>query len=94
MLNVLVKDLTSDVIKYIHKESTKVSNRKRIHDILNMVITIALEKIQPYLYAIMALLVIMFLINCFQFYYYIAYIVNVRYINDLHKNLELSIEHN
>lgn len=77
MLEPLVGDLTHDIIKYVYKISNKKSNKKRINELLNMVIYMAIEQIQPYLYAIMALLIVMFLINCFQFYYYIAYIVGI-----------------
>lgn len=67
----LLSDLTKDTITLLYNETKKNHNKKKITYMINLLVSIALEKIQPYLYAIMAILVIMFLMNIFQFVYYI-----------------------
>lgn len=42
-----------------------------LRPILNKVMNTILNKVSPYLYSIMAILIVMFFMNCFQFYYYI-----------------------
>ena len=71
----LVSDLTGEVLRYAYKEINRPNNRKRLAFIIDTVTNMAIGRIQPYLYAIMAILVIMFLLNCFQFYYYLKYIM-------------------
>lgn len=69
----LLSDLTKDTITLLYNETKKIHNKKKITYMINLLVSIALEKIQPYLYAIMAILVIMFLMNIFQFVYYIKF---------------------
>lgn len=67
----IVSDITKETLTLLYNESKKKHNKKKITYIINLIVSIALEKIQPYLYAIMAILIIMFLMNMFQFIYYI-----------------------
>jgi hypothetical protein len=69
-------DLTSETIGIIFKECEKEKNKRRIETIINNIITIALDNIKPYLYTIMAILILMFLINFVQFYYYVKVLLN------------------
>ena len=71
----LVSDLTSEALKYVYKEFNRPSNRKRLTFMIDTVANMAIRRIQPYMYAIMAILLIMFLLNCFQFYYYLKFIM-------------------
>lgn len=71
MNNSIVSDITKETLTLLYNESKKKHNKKKITYIINLIVNIALEKIQPYLYAIMAILIIMFLMNMFQFIYYI-----------------------
>lgn len=70
-MNSLISDMTKDTLKYIYKETKKKTNQKKISYIIDTITRIAVEKLQPYMYAIMAILIILFLMNCFQFYYYL-----------------------
>lgn len=67
----LIRDLTSEVLRLVHTETKKKRNRKRVEQIVRYVKTMVLGNVQHYLYAIMAMLILMFLMNCFQFYYYV-----------------------
>lgn len=72
-MNTIFSDITKETLTIIYNESKKKQNKQKITYIINLLVSIALEKIQPYLYAIMAILIIMFLMNIFQFVYYIKY---------------------
>lgn len=72
-MSTIFSDITKETLTIIYNESKKKQNKQKITYIINLLVSIALEKIQPYLYAIMAILIIMFLMNIFQFVYYIKY---------------------
>lgn len=84
----VIGDLTSETIGIIFKECEKEKNKRRIETVTNNIINIAFDNIKPYLYTIMAILVILFLINCFQFYYYVKlFITNSKITTDINKNI-------
>jgi hypothetical protein len=70
-MNSIIGDLTSDTISIIFKECEKNKNKKRIQYIINNILDVAFGNIKPYLYTIMGILILLFLMNLFQFYYYI-----------------------
>lgn len=86
-MNTLIGDLTTETISFIYKECEKDKNKKRLSIILDNVTEFILKKIQPYLYTIMAILILLFLINFFQFYYYIKLFIlnNNKSISDVDK---------
>jgi cell division protein FtsL len=78
----IFSDLTKETISIVFKECEKEKNKHRIENFINKITKIAFTNIQPYLYTIMAILVLMFTMNCFQFYYYIKlFIVNNKITN-------------
>jgi hypothetical protein len=79
----IISDLTSETIGIIFKECEKDKNKKRLEVIMNNIINIAFENLKPYLYTIMGLLMILFLINCFQFYYYVKLFINNNKLNHI-----------
>ena len=85
----IISDLTSETIGIIFKECEKDKNKKRLEVIMNNIINIAFENLKPYLYTIMGLLMILFLINCFQFYYYVKlFITNTKItVGDINRNI-------
>jgi hypothetical protein len=74
-INSLVGDLTHEIIEYIYLQTKRKSNKKKIKYILNILTSIAFGDVKPYLYTILAILILMFLMNCFSFYYYIKLFV-------------------
>jgi len=71
----MIKDLTTETINPISKEFDKTHNKQHLNKIINHITNIAFQYIKPYLYTIMAILIILFIMNCFQFYYYIKLII-------------------
>ena len=67
----LSNEVISQLTKQFFKIISKKENSTKIQLVLHNLTSIILDKISPYLYTIMAILIIMFLMNCFQFYYYI-----------------------
>jgi hypothetical protein len=78
----LFSDLTKETINIVFKECEKEKNKSRIEYFINNISKIAFTNIKPYLYTIMAILILMFTMNCFQFYYYIKlFILNNKISN-------------
>ena len=78
----IIGDLTKETINLVYKECEKDKNKKILSNIINNITHIAFKNIQPYLYTIMGILILLFLMNCFQFYYYIKlFILNNKQIN-------------
>lgn len=71
----MIKDITTETINFISKEFDKTHNKQHLNKIINHITNIAFQYIKPYLYTIMAILIILFLMNFFQFYYYIKLII-------------------
>lgn len=67
----LLGDVTTEAIDIVYRECRRKRNRKKISYIVNSLTGVIMGSVQPYMYAIMAILVILFLMNCFQFFYYI-----------------------
>lgn len=74
-MNSIIGDLTTETISLVYKECEKDKNKRRLTKIMNRVINIALEHINPYLYTIIIILILLFLINCVQFYYYMKILI-------------------
>ena len=74
----VVRDLTSDSINIIYRTCNKPKNKKRLNELLNFVTSIAFSYLKPYIYTILGTLILLFVLNCLQFYYYIK---NVSMIN-------------
>lgn len=68
-------DLTRQAIHCLQKEVNRKSTQKKIRNVVDIITAFAIMKLQPYLYAIIAILLIMFLMNCFQFYYYLKIVM-------------------
>jgi len=75
-VNSLVGDLTNEIIDFVYSQTRKKNNKKKIKYIIDTLTKLLFGDIQPYLYTILAMLFIMFIINCFQFYYYIRLFVD------------------
>ena len=75
-INSLVGDLTHEIIDFIYSQTKKKNNKKKIKYIIDTLTKLLFHDIQPYLYTILAMLFIMFIINCFQFYYYVKLNIN------------------
>lgn len=78
LLHSIIGDLTHDTVRLIYKEAQKKRNQKKIAYVINLVADMVTTQAQPYFYAIMAILILLFLMNCFQFFFYIKYIRNLK----------------
>lgn len=67
----IITGLASETIDVLYKEAHRKKNKKKLRYIINTLINMLMESIKPYLYTIMIMLIILFLMNCFQFFYYI-----------------------
>lgn len=74
-INPLVGDITQEIIDYIYSQAHKKRNKRKIKYIMDTLTSIAFGDVKPYLYTILAILILMFLMNCFNFYYYVTLFV-------------------
>ncbi len=72
-MNDILDLVTDETISIIYKGIKKHKNKKRIDYILNILLDSAIKSFQPYLYTIMAILVLIFFMICVQFFYYAKY---------------------
>lgn len=66
----IVTDISNDILNMILLETNKVRNKEKINRILDNVSNVVFATVKPYLILIMGILVLMFITNCCQFYYY------------------------
>jgi len=87
----IFSDLASDAFNIIYKESKRKKNQKLINNIIDNIATLGIRRIQPYMYAIMALLILLFLMNCFQFWYYVKHLLHVHKQGGIGSPIALSL---
>lgn len=83
MVNELVGDMTREMIDYIYNQSQKKHNKKKIKYVIDIFTNLLLSNIKPYFYVILSILILMFFINCLEFYYYIRLFVQTQHSNDI-----------
>ena len=69
--NPLFSDITNELIDFIYSHVKKPKNKRKIKYVLDTCTNIIFSNIQVYFYSIMIILILIFCMNCFQFYYYI-----------------------
>jgi hypothetical protein len=74
MSSSLIENLSKDVLNILSKQFRKDKNKGKIKHITNMVFGYVFDNISIYLYTILIILIIIFIMNCVQFYYYMAHI--------------------
>lgn len=74
-VNSIFGDLTHEIIEFIYTQTRRKSNKRKIKYIIDTLTTVAFGDVKPYLYTILAILILIFLMNCFSFYYYIKLFV-------------------
>ena len=72
----MLGDITNEIINLIYIETKKKKNKKKIKTVIDSFFDVVFSDIKPYLYTILGILVLIFLINVFQFYYYIKMFIN------------------
>lgn len=71
----LIGKATHNFISLITKELQKNKNKKNISEITKYLISLILDKINPYFYTLLIMLIIMFIMNFVQFYYYMKILI-------------------
>lgn len=72
----IIEDIADDLIKQVQNICSTPKYSKKINHLLSHCVTIIFKNISPYLYIIISILIIMFLMNCFQFYYYVKLFID------------------
>lgn len=79
-INSLFGDITNEVIDYVYKQSRKNRNKAKLKYIIDTCTDIAFKDVKPYLYTILIILILMFLTNCWTFYYYIKLFYSITHL--------------
>lgn len=81
----IIEDIADDLIRHVQNICSTPKYSKKINHLLSQCVKIIFNNISPYLYIIISILIIMFLMNCFQFYYYVKLFID----NSRHSNINL-----
>lgn len=82
----IVQDITTEIIDFLYLQSHKKKNKRKVKYMLGALTDLLLVNFKPYLYTILAILIIMFSMNILSFYYYIRLFVKSN------PNLNIDIE--
>jgi hypothetical protein len=66
----IVGDITSEIIHLAYQQTRKNKNKRKIKYIIDILTNLLFEDIKPYAITILGILILMFVMNCFQFYWY------------------------
>lgn len=88
----IIGKATKDIFYLIKKELEKNKNKESLSSIVNYFLSILLDKINPYFYTILIVLIVMFIMNFVQFYYYIKIFMRIN--NQNIQNLDLFTTNN
>jgi hypothetical protein len=68
----ILEDVFDDLVNHVYSQIKKNKNKKKIKFMLETITSHVFEDINPYLYTIIAIIVLTFLMNCIVFYWYIT----------------------
>jgi len=66
--------LVGNILDSIHKEVTKSKNKRKMEKVVKMLFQPFLSHLVPYFVTILVILIVMFVLDCVQFYYYLKVI--------------------
>jgi hypothetical protein len=66
---------TREIFSNVYKEIKNEKNKKQIYAIVDFFFEMFLQQVRPYFYAIVCILLVMFAMNCVQFYYYLKIVI-------------------
>lgn len=72
----IIHDIADDIISQLQNICSTPKYNKKINNLLSYCVKIIFNHLSTYLYIIIAILILMFLMNCFQFYYYVSLFIN------------------
>lgn len=84
-------NITKQSINLIYNEIKKPCNKKKLTSVVEIILKSALSYLTPYLYAIIAILVVLFLMNCFQFFYYTRIVLQLNEYFNINSNVPLDV---
>lgn len=73
-MSIFMEKLVQDGCQLAMKELSKKKNKKVIKSLTNRIISYIFQHIGVYLYTIIAVLILLFVLNLVQFFFYIAYL--------------------
>jgi hypothetical protein len=78
----LLNETSNYLLDYVTNELNDNKKKRKVKYIIDTVVNLGIENVKVYFYTLMAILLIIFLLQCFQFYYYTNF-----FKKSFHKNL-------
>lgn len=76
VVNSMFGDLTKELIDYLYIQLKKKNNKRKLKTIIDTLTDLMFNDIKPYLYTILSILILMFIMNLVQFYYYVKIFID------------------
>lgn len=73
-MGTFIEKIVQDGCQLAVKELSRTKNKKMIKNITNKIISYIFQHVGIYLYTIIAVLILLFILNLVQFFFYIAYL--------------------
>lgn len=73
-MGTFIEKIVQDGCQLAVKELSRPKNKKIIKNITNKIISYIFQHVGIYLYTIIAVLILLFILNLVQFFFYIAYL--------------------
>lgn len=69
----MLSEITTELIKKIYNEIKKKKNKRRLEVIISDISSIVFKSLQPYIIGVFVMLIILFIMNVMQFYFYLTF---------------------
>lgn len=69
----MLSEITTELVRNIYEELKKKKNKHRLEIIISEVSSILFKNLQPYILAVLVMLIILFIMNVMQFYFYLTF---------------------
>lgn len=76
VVNSMFGDVTKELIDYLYIQLKKKNNKRKLKIIIDTLTDLVFNDIKPYLYTILSILILMFIMNLVQFYYYVKIFID------------------
>jgi flagellar biosynthesis protein FlhB len=69
----MLSDITNELIKSIYLELKKKKNKQRLEVIISEISSLLFKTLHPYIIGVLVMLIILFIMNVMQFYFYLTF---------------------
>lgn len=85
----IIGDITKELIDYVYAQLKKKKNKIKLKHIIDTLTDFVFNDLKPYLYTILSILILMFIMNLVQFYYYVKIFIDSKLPFNIPNNFNL-----